>query len=155
MNLAWGGRDLVGGEAPGSFGYFKDMRFHKLFLANDSRAKDTVVSDPVVTLEIDLDVGTYTVGFNGKTYPDLPSRTRGRSIPSGSLPPDAARRFPQGSIDDVIVVGGRKPAVAKATGETDDPDFDLRRWKGTIGPRMQTSGELAGVDIKTFREQVA
>ena len=45
VNLAWGGRDLVGGEAPGSFGYFKDMRFHKLFLANDSRAKDTVVSD--------------------------------------------------------------------------------------------------------------
>ena len=77
VNLAWGGRDLVGGEAPGSFGYFKDMRFHKLFLANDSRAKDTVVSDPVVTLEIDLDVGTYTVGFNGKTYPDLPLENKG------------------------------------------------------------------------------
>ena len=35
---------------------------------------------------------------------------------------------------------------------TSDPEEVERK---TIGPRMQTSGELAGVDIKTFREQVA
>ena len=122
VNLAWGGRDLVGGEAPGSFGYFKDMRFHKLFLANDSRAKDTVVSDPVVTLEIDLDVGTYTVGFNGKTYPNLPLENKGpidtiRFVATGC----SKTGFLKSSIDDVVVVEGRQPVLAKATGEADEP----------------------------------
>ena len=70
VNLAWGGRDAIGGEEPGSFGYFKDMMFHKLFMANDSSAKNTLVDNPVVTLEVDLDAGTYAVGFNGKTYPN-------------------------------------------------------------------------------------
>ena len=72
VNLAWGGRDLVGGEDPGSFGYFKDRKFNKLFSANDSRRKETLVDNPVVTLEVDLDAGTYAVGFNGKTYPGIP-----------------------------------------------------------------------------------
>lgn len=158
VNLAWGGRDLVGGEAPGSFGYFKDMKFHQLFMANDSRATDTVVSDPVVTLEIDLDVGTYTVGFNGKTYPNLPLENRGpidtiRFVATGC----SKTGFLKSSIDDLIIVGGRKPAVAKATGETDAPptsDPEEVEKKPT-GPRMVISGELAGVDVKTFKEQVA
>ena len=77
VNLAWGGRDAIGGEEPGSFGYFKDMMFHKLFMANDSSAKNTLVDNPVVTLEVDLDAGTYAVGFNGKTYPNIPLENEG------------------------------------------------------------------------------
>ena len=39
VNLAWGGRDLVGGEEPGSFGYCKDGNFYKLFSVNDVKRK--------------------------------------------------------------------------------------------------------------------
>ena len=45
----------------------------------------------------------------------------------------------------------------KATGKTDaTPTSDPEKVeKKTTGPRMQTSGELAGVDVKTFKDQVA
>ena len=158
VNLAWGGRDLVGGEAPGSFGYFKDMKFHQLFMANDSRATDTVVSDPVVTLEIDLDVGTYTVRFNGKTYPNLPPREQGADryhpVRGHRMQQDG---FPQEFDRRPDHRWRQKPAVAKAIGETDAPptsDPEEVEKKPT-GPRMVISGELAGVDVKTFKEQVA
>ena len=158
VNLAWGGRELVGGEEPGSFGYFKDMKFHKLFMANDSRAKDTLVDNPVVTLEVDLDAGTYAVGFNGKTYPDIPLENKGpidtiRFVATGC----SKTGFLKSSIDDVIILEGKKSVVAKATGETDGPPTSDpgEVEKKPAGPRMQTSGEMAGMDVKTFRQQVA
>ena len=158
VNLAWGGRDLIGGEEPGSFGYFNDMKFHNLFMANDSRAKNTLVDNPVVTLEVDLDAGTYAVGFNGKTYPDIPLENKGpidtiRFVTTGC----SKTGFLKSSIDDVIVLEGKKSVVAKSTGETDEPatsDPEKVEKKPT-GPRMQTSGELAGVDIKTFKDHLA
>ena len=54
-----------------------DMKFHNLFMANDLSAKNTLVDNPVVTLEVDLDAGTYAVGFNGKTYPNIPLENEG------------------------------------------------------------------------------
>ena len=30
------------------------------------------MEDPIVTVEVDLDSGTYAVSFNGKTYPEIP-----------------------------------------------------------------------------------
>jgi hypothetical protein len=158
VNLAWGGRDPVGGEAPGSFGYFKDRKFNKLFMSNDSRAKDTLVDNPVVTLEVDLDEGTYAVGFNGKTYLGIPLENKGpidtiRFVTTGC----SKTGFLKSSIDDVIVLEGKKSVVAQSTGETDGPPtLDQGKVeKKPTGPRMQTSGELAGVDVKTFKDQVA
>tara|TARA_B110000438_G_scaffold238950_1_gene236996 strand:- start:149 stop:3379 length:3231 start_codon:yes stop_codon:yes gene_type:complete len=158
VNLAWGGRDLVGGEEPGSFGYFKDRKFNKLFMANDSRTKETLVDNPVLTLEVDLDAGTYEVTFDGKTYRGLPLENKGpidtiRFVATGC----SKTGFLKSSIDDVVVVEGRQPVLATSTGEADEPatsDPEEVEKKPT-GPRMQTSGELAGVDIKTFKEQVA
>ncbi len=158
VNLAWGGRDLIGGEEPGSFGYFNDMKFHNLFMANDSRAKNTLVDNPVVTLEVDLDAGTYAVGFNGKTYPDIPLENKGpidtiRFVTTGC----SKTGFLKSSIDDVIVLEGKRSVIAKSTGETNEPatsDPEKVEKKPT-GPRMQTSGELAGVDIKTFKDHLA
>ena len=74
-------------------------------------------------LEIDLDVGTYTVGFNGKTYPDLPLENKGpidtiRFVATGY----GKTGFLKSSIDDVIVVGG-EPAVAKIRRNGWPPDF--------------------------------
>ena len=102
VNLAWGGRDFVGGENPGSFGYFKDMKFQKLFSANDSRRKETLADNPVVTLEVDLDAGSYAVGFNGKTYPDIPLDNKGpidtiRFVTTGC----SKTGFPKGRLRDV------------------------------------------------------
>ena len=158
VNLAWGGRDLIGGEEPGSFGYFNDMKFHNLFMANDSRAKNTLVDNPVVTLEVDLDAGTYAVGFNGKTYPDIPLENKGpidtiRFVTTGC----SKTGFLKSSIDDVIVLEGKRSVIAKSTGETDEPaTSDPKKVeKKPTGPRMQTSGELAGVDIKTFKDHLA
>ena len=158
VNLAWGGRDLIGGEEPGSFGYFKDRKFNKLFSANDSRRKETLVDNPVVTLEVDLDAGTYAVGFNGKIYPGIPLENKGpidtiRFVTTGC----SKTGFLKSSIDDVVVLEGKKSVVAKATGKTDaTPTSDPEKVeKKTTGPRMQTSGELAGVDVKTFKDHVA
>ena len=158
VNLAWGGRDAIGGEEPGSFGYFKDMMFHKLFMANDSSAKNTLVDNPVVTLEVDLDAGTYAVGFNGKTYPNIPLENEGpidtiRFVTTGC----SKTGFLKSSIDDLIVLEGKKPVVAKSTGKNDEPtvSYPQKVEKQPTGPRMQTSGELAGVDPKTFKNHLA
>ena len=158
VNLAWGGRDAIGGEEPGSFGYFKDMKFHNLFMANDLSAKNTLVDNPVVTLEVDLDAGTYAVGFNGKTYPNIPLENEGpidtiRFVTTGC----SKTGFLKSSIDDLIVLEGKKPVVAKSTGKNDEPSVSYPQVveKQPMGPRMQTSGELAGVDPKTFKNHLA
>ena len=111
------------------------------------------MSDPVVTLEIDLDAGTYTVGFNGKTYPNLPLENRGpidtiRFVASGC----SKTGFLKSSIDDLIVVGGRKPAVAQGHWRIRPPDFRPRRCgKETDGSEDADLRELAGVDIKDLQ----
>ena len=72
VNLIWGGGELVDFKESGSFGYLKSGKFHPLFVVNDAKVKKTVVEKPVVTIDVDVDSSTYTVKFNGKTYPDLP-----------------------------------------------------------------------------------
>ncbi|MCH2060929.1 MAG: DUF1592 domain-containing protein, partial [Verrucomicrobiales bacterium] len=158
VNLAWGGRDLVGGEEPGSFGYFKDGNFHKLFSVNDAKRDDTVVENPVVMLEIDLDAGIYALNFNGKTYPGIPLENKGpidtiRFVTTGC----SKTGFLKSSIDELLVLEEKKSIVAKTDGETikPDPPAPFKVEKKSTHPRMQTSGELAGVDTKTFKEHLA
>ena len=158
VNLAWGGRDLVGGEEPGSFGYFKDGNFHKFFSVNDAKRDDTVVENPVVILEIDLDAGIYALNFNGKTYPGIPLENKGpidtiRFVTTGC----SKTGFLKSSIDELLVLEEKKSVIAKTDEETvkaavPDP---LKVEKKSTHPRMQTSGELAGVDTKTFKEHLA
>ena len=158
VNLAWGGRDLVGGEEPGSFGYFKDGKFNKLFSVNDAKRKDTVAENLMVMLEIDLHADTYALKFNGKTYPGIPLENKGpidtiRFVTTGC----SKTGFLKSSIDELVVFEGKKSVVAKPDGETDKPapSDPLKVEKKPAEPRMQTSGELAGVDTKTFKEYLA
>ena len=72
VNLIWGGREPVNFEPAGTFGYSSSGEFKPLFVVNDLENKQSVVEDPIVTVEVDLDSGTYAVTFNGKTYPEIP-----------------------------------------------------------------------------------
>jgi len=71
---------------------------------NDRADEKTVVEKPLVTIEIDIDAGTYSVSFNGQTYPDLPFDNK--------VPLDTIRfvcigcgptGFSKSSIDDVTI----------------------------------------------------
>lgn len=104
VNLVWGGGEAVGVQPSGSFGYVKDGEFHPLFVVNDKADPKTVVDKPVVTVEIDIDAGTYSVSCNGQTYPDLPFDSK--------VPLDTIRfvcvgcgptGFSKSSIDDVKI----------------------------------------------------
>lgn len=104
VNLIWGGGEPVGDKARGSFGYLKDGVFKHLFVVNDMKAPKTVAEDTVVTIDVDVDASTYSVHFNGKTYPDLPLDNKGpidtiRFITDGC----SATGFSKSSIDDVII----------------------------------------------------
>ena len=104
VNLVWGGGEAVGVQPPGSFGSVKDGEFRPLFVVNDKADAKTVVDKPVITVEIDIDAGTYSVSCNGQTYPDLPFDNK--------VPLDTIRfvcvgcgptGFSKSSIDDVKI----------------------------------------------------
>ncbi|MEM7396168.1 MAG: hypothetical protein AAF492_27860 [Verrucomicrobiota bacterium] len=104
VNLVWGGGDLVDYQDAGSFGYYKGGKFTSLFVANDVQSGDSVVKKPVVTIEVNVDAGTYSLSFNGKTYPNLPFDNKG--------PIDTVRftthlcsvtGFTKTSIDDLVI----------------------------------------------------
>ena len=104
VNLIWGGGELVDHQKAGSFGYSKDGVFKTLFVVNDKKAKESVVEKAVVTIDVDVDAGTFSVTFNGKTYPDLPFDNKGpidtiRFITNGC----SGSGFSKSSIDDVII----------------------------------------------------
>ncbi|MAT49567.1 MAG: hypothetical protein CMK32_00065, partial [Porticoccaceae bacterium] len=78
--------------------------FKTLFVVNDKKAKESVVEKAVVTIDVDVDAGTFSVTFNGKTYPDLPFDNKGpidtiRFITNGC----SGSGFSKSSIDDVII----------------------------------------------------
>ena len=107
VNLLWGGGEMVDSQARGSFGYLQEGRFNALFVANDKQAENTVVDNPIVTIDVDVDAGTYSVKFNGKTYPDLPFDNKVpidtiRFISNGC----SASGFSKSSIDDVTITKG-------------------------------------------------
>ena len=104
VNLLWGGGEPVGAQPAGSFGSVKNGEFRPLFVVNDRADEKTVVEKPLVTIEIDIDAGTYSVSFNGQTYPDLPFDNK--------VPLDTIRfvcigcgptGFSKSSIDDVTI----------------------------------------------------
>ena len=104
VNLVWGGGELVDHQKPGSFGYSKDGKFKTLFVVNDKKIESSVVEEALVTIDVDVDAGTFSVKFNGKTYPDLPFDNEGpidtiRFITNGC----SESGFPKSSIDNVII----------------------------------------------------
>ena len=104
VNLVWGGGELVNFQPAGSFGYSVGGKFKPLFVINDMKNQQTVVEKAVVTIDVDVDSGTYAVTFNGKTYPDLPFDNKGpidtiRFITNGC----SATGFSKSSIDDVVI----------------------------------------------------
>lgn len=104
VNLVWGGGELVDFQSAGSFGFLKNGKFNRLFVVNDAKVKETTVNRAVVAIDVDVDAGTYTVRFNGKTYPDLPFDNKGpidtiRFITNGC----SATGFSRSSIDDVMI----------------------------------------------------
>ena len=108
VNLLWGGGDLLASHAKGSFGYLKDGKFNALFVVNDKQAEKTVVKNPVVTIEVDMDASTYRVIFNGQTYPDIPFDNECpidtiRFITNGC----SKSGFSRSSIDDVMITKGK------------------------------------------------
>ena len=107
VNLLWGGGEQVDNQDAGSFGYFKNGEFKKLFIVNDTRVKNSVVQKAVVTIDVDVDSSTYTVRFNGKTYSDLPFDNKGpidtiRFITNGC----SETGFSRSAIDDVTISKG-------------------------------------------------
>ena len=107
VNLIWGGGELVNHQKKGSFGYSKGGEFTPLCVVNNPDEKGSVIENPVVTIEIDVDAGTYTVTFAGKTYPDLPFDNKGpidtiRFITNGCSDTGFSKR----SIDDVTIMKG-------------------------------------------------
>ena len=104
VNLVWGGGEFVDSQERSSFGYIKDGKFKALFIANDAQVKKSIAREPVVTIDVDLDSGTYRLEFNGKTYSDLPLASKGpidtiRFITDGC----SATGFSRSSIDDVKI----------------------------------------------------
>ena len=104
VNLVWGGGEPVDSGAPGSFGYYRQGKFKALFVVNDLKSENTIVREPVVTIEVDLDAGAYTVKFNGKTWPGIPFDNKGpidtiRFLTNGC----SSTGFSKSSIDDVTI----------------------------------------------------
>lgn len=104
VNLIWGGGELVNFQARGSLGHLNGGQFKPLVVVNDAKVKSSVVEKAVVTIDVDVDAGTYSVKLNGKTYPDIPFDNNGpidtiRFISNGC----SASGFSKSSIDDVIV----------------------------------------------------
>ena len=104
VNLVWGGGEPVDSGAPGSFGYYRQGEFKALFVVNDLKSENTIVREPVVTIEVDLDAGAYTVKFNGKTWPGIPFDNKGpidtiRFLTNGC----SSTGFSKSSIDDVTI----------------------------------------------------
>ena len=60
VELVWGGGEPVDSGTPGSFGYYRQGKFKPLFVVNDLKSEKTLVREPVVTIEVDLD--STTVG---------------------------------------------------------------------------------------------
>lgn len=107
VNLIWGGGELVDRQDAGSFGYLKNGEFKTLFVVNDMKVENTVVKKAVVTIDVDLDANTYSVKFDGKTYPDLPFDNEGpidtiRFITNGC----SETGFSKSAIDDVTISKG-------------------------------------------------
>lgn len=104
VNLLWGGGEPVGVQPAGSFGSVKNGEFRPLFVVNDRADEKTVVEKPVVTIEIDIDAGTYSVNCNGQTYPDLPFDNK---VPLDTIRfvcvGCSAAGFSKSSIDDVTI----------------------------------------------------
>ncbi len=104
VNLLWGGGEPVGAQPAGSFGSVKNGEFRPLFVVNDKADEKTVVEKPVVAVEIDIDAATYTVSFNGQTYPDLPFDNK---VPLDTIRfvciGCSAAGFSKSSIDDVTI----------------------------------------------------
>ena len=158
VNLGWGGGELVSFNKAGTFGYFKGGKFKPLFVANDSKAKDTLVEKPVVTIEVDFNSSTYSVNFNGKTYSDLPLENKGpidtiRFVANGC----STSGFSKSSIDDFKVLADSVALAASssASKNNNSKGSEAKVGKKTTGPRIDTSAKLVGVDTKTFKDLVA
>ena len=108
VNLLWGGKEQVGHQGTGSFGYSKDGSYKQLFEANNQKKKDTMVADPVVTITVDMDASTFDIHFNGKTYADLPFDNK-VSIDTIRFVAHLAGSsgLPKSSIDDVVIRKGK------------------------------------------------
>lgn len=105
VHLVWGGGELVNNQPAGSFGYVQGGAFKPLFVVNDAKNNDSIVEDPTVEIEIDVDRSTYRVKFNDKTYPDIPFDNKTpidtiRFITNGC----SKSGFSKSSIDDVRII---------------------------------------------------
>ena len=105
VNLVWGGSWAINSEEFAVFAHVAKGKFKKLANVNNNEAKETIVENPIVTIEVDMDKKTYTVSLAGKTYKDLAF--------DNDLPIDSIRfiahkcrpdNFPHSSIDDVKIV---------------------------------------------------
>jgi hypothetical protein len=100
----WSGGDQLGYGEAGEFCYVKDGDFKKLAVGNDRDVAESISEKLIVTIDVDLDMGTYSLTLNGKTYPKLPFDDAG--------PIDSIRfmahmccdtGFSKSSIDDVSI----------------------------------------------------
>ena len=158
VNLGWGGGELVGFNKAGTFGYFIDKKFNPLFVCNDSKEKDTLVEKPVLTIEVDFNSSTFQVDFNGKTYKDLPLENEGpidtiRFVANGC----STSGFSKSSIDDIHVLtdSGDFAASTSTDKKEGSEHAEEKIIRITKGPRIDTTGDLLGVDTKTFKDLVA
>ena len=104
VNLVWGGGELVNHQQKGSLGYLKAGEFKSLRVVNDAQVKESVIDRALVTIDVDVDAGTYSVTLDGKTYSDLPLDNKGpidtiRFITNGC----SESGFSRSSIDDITI----------------------------------------------------
>ncbi|MFP6874005.1 MAG: hypothetical protein VCA55_10915 [Verrucomicrobiales bacterium] len=104
VNLVWGGGTPVANQAAGTLGYYSKGKFHGLFVLNNQKVAKTVVKEAVITIEVVMDAGTYTIKCNGKTYPKIPFDNKGpidtiRFIANGC----SNTGFTKSSIDEVTI----------------------------------------------------
>ena len=154
VNLIWGGGDPVASATKGLFGYIQDGNFTSLFVANDTQAKDTVPKDTTLTIEADTVAGTFSLNYNGQDYKDLPFDNPGpidtiRFVANGC----STSGFSKSSIDDLVVIEGKKSLVAKTAPKTYEPK-DAAAHVQTKEPTNLEPIVLVGQDTKTYETLV-
>ena len=68
VNLVWGGGISIDSEEVAILAHVKGDKLVKMTNLNNSEEEKTVVKKAVITIDVDMDAGTYTVSLNGKAF---------------------------------------------------------------------------------------
>ena len=71
VNLVWGGGSTLELDKVAVLSHIKDKKLKELTVVNDPEVEDSVIEDLTITINVDMDKGTYDVHLGEKSFKGL------------------------------------------------------------------------------------